>query len=350
MAQDRSDRGGKRGASGGKGRSGSGRSGSGGGQSGAGGSSSGRSQSGRAGAAGSGRSSARGSGAGKARAGASGAGRSKSGRADARGSGGGGRSGAGSGKGGKRSSTGSRAVRGDSGGRPDTRSESPGTSKARRDLKGAAVDLPFWVIEDLTRVTPKERVSDALTELGNASNAMIEGRYKVALRSARRAKALAPRDATVRETLGLAAYRVGDWITALTELRVYRRLAGEPTHMPIEMDTLRALGRGPEVGKVWMELQKIGAAPAVLKEGLVVYASFLIDEGQVEEARRLVTPGRLKANPYPADLRVWYVAARANALAGDVTAARQIRDAIVVADPGFPGMDDLETTIARSTP
>ncbi len=300
MAQDRSDRGGKRGGSGGKGRSGSGRSGS-----------------------------------GKSRAG---------------GSSGGGRSGAGSGKGGKRSSTGSRGARGNSGGRPSTRSEARGTSKARRDLKGAALDLPFWVIEDLTRVTPKERVSDALTELGNASSAMIEGRYKVALRSARRAKALAPRDATVRETLGLAAYRVGDWLTALTELRVYRRLAGEPTHMPIEMDTLRALGRGPEVGKVWMELQQIGASPAVLKEGLVVYASFLIDEGQVEEARRLVTPERLKSNPYPADLRVWYVAARANALAGDVTAARQIRDAIVVADPGFPGMDDLETTIARSTP
>jgi hypothetical protein len=206
------------------------------------------------------------------------------------------------------------------------------------------------VIEDLTRVTPKERVSDALTELGNATNAMIEGRYKVALRSARRAKDLAPRDATVRETLGLAAYRVGDWLTALTELRVYRRLAGEPTHMPIEMDALRALGRGPDVGKVWVELQKIGAAPAVHKEGLVVYASFLIDEGKVEEARRLATPKRLKPNPYPADLRVWYVAARANALAGDVAAAQKMRDAIMVADPAFPGMDDLEAAIARATP
>jgi Flp pilus assembly protein TadD len=206
------------------------------------------------------------------------------------------------------------------------------------------------VIEDLTRVTPKERVSDALTELGNASNAMIEGRYKVALRSARRAKDLAPRDATVRETLGLAAYRVGDWLTALTELRVYRRLAGESTHMPIEMDALRALDRKPDVAKVWAELQKADASPAVLKEGLVVYASFLIDEGRLEEARRLATPKRIKPNPYPADLRVWYVAARANALVGDTAAARKMSDAITVADPAFPGMDDLETIIARSAP
>ena len=230
------------------------------------------------------------------------------------------------------------------------RSDDSGSGRARRDLKGAAADLPFWVIEDLTRVTPKERVGDALAELGNAMNAMIDGRYKVALRSARRAKDLAPRDATVRETLGLAAYRVGDWLTALTELRVYRRLAGEPTHMPIEMDALRALGRAPDVVKVWQELQKIGAAPAVHKEGLVVYASFLIDEGKIEEARRLVTPKQLKPNPYPADLRVWYVAARANALAGDAAAAQKIRDAITVADPAFPGMDELETAIARSLP
>ncbi|MCP3975780.1 MAG: hypothetical protein GY720_14955 [bacterium] len=191
-------------------------------------------------------------------------------------------------------------------------------------------------------------MSAALEELGAASQAMIEGRHKAALRSARRAKDLAPRDATVRETLGLSAYRCGDWQTALQELRAYRRLAGEPTHMPVEMDVLRALDRGEDVAKVWQELQKIGASPAVLKEGLVVYASYLIDEGAVEDARRLTTPKNLKPNPYPADLRVWYVASRANALAGDVRAASQIRDALVLADPAFPGLDDLDSTIAKA--
>ena len=45
-------------------------------------------------------------------------------------------------------------------------------AKRRRDLKGAAVDLPNWVIEALTRVTPKDRVAPALEELGEASAAM----------------------------------------------------------------------------------------------------------------------------------------------------------------------------------
>lgn len=243
----------------------------------------------------------------------------------------------------RRSSSGGRSSR--DAGRQSSRGE-PG--KQRRDLKGAAVDLPRWVIEDLSRVTPKERVSAALEELGTATNAMIEGRYKVALRAARKAKDLAPRDATVRETLGLAAYRSGDWQTALAELRAYRRLAGEPTHMPVEMDVLRALGRGEDVKKTWEELKKAGATPIVHKEGLVVYASHLIDSGEVGEARKLTTPKQIKKDPYPADLRVWYVASRANALAGDPGAARQLRDAIVLADPAFPGLEELDSAIASA--
>lgn len=225
---------------------------------------------------------------------------------------------------------------------------SGGKQKARRDLKGAAVDLPHWVIEDLSRITPKERVADALAELGAATNAMIEGRYKVALRSARKAKELAPRDATVRETLGLAAYRTGDWQTALAELRAYRRISGESTHLPVEMDVLRALGRKQDVEKAWKELQGAGASPVVHKEGLVVYCSFLIDEGRAVDARRLTTPKQIKPNPYPADLRVWYVAARANAIVGDGAVARKLRDAVTLADPAFPGLDELDSLIATA--
>ena len=177
---------------------------------------------------------------------------------------------------------------------------------------------------------------------------MIEGRYKVALRAARKAKDLAPRDATVRETLGLAAYRTGDWQTALAELRAYRRISGEPTHLPVEMDALRAMRRKDDVEKAWRELRAAGASPAVHKEGVVVYASHLIDEGRAADARRLTTPKKLKSDPFPADLRVWYVAARSNAIVGDTAAARQLRDAIVVADPAFPGLDELDSMIAAA--
>ena len=88
------------------------------------------------------------------------------------------------------------------------------------------------------------------------------------------------RSATIRETIGIAAYRIGDWSTALTELRAYRRMAGETTHLPIEMDVLRALGRKKDVEKAWQELEKRGGHGLVMNEGRIVYASYLLDEGR----------------------------------------------------------------------
>jgi predicted Zn-dependent protease len=200
-------------------------------------------------------------------------------------------------------------------------------------------------VEDLARVTPKPRVAAALEALGEASAALADARYHAAVKHALRAKSLAPRDATVRETLALASYRIGDWQTALSELRAYRRLSGETTHLPVEMDVLRALQRPAAVENAWEELRTRGGKPAVLKEGLVVYASFLIDRGDVEEAYRLTAPERISARPYPQDLRVWYVAARAAALTGKLDEAVRLRNAILEHDPAFPGMDDLESTI-----
>jgi predicted Zn-dependent protease len=201
----------------------------------------------------------------------------------------------------------------------------------------------------LTRVTPAERVGPALDALGEASAALGEGRFHPAVRYARKAKELSPRDASVREVLGLASYRVGDWLTALRELRTYRRLAGESTHLPVEMDALRALGRKNDVEEVWNQVAALRDAPSVQKEGRVIYASFLMDEGRTSEARRVATPKALTNNPHPEDLRLWYVAARAAALDGDQAEATRLRDAVLIMDPGFPGMDELDAAISSTT-
>ncbi len=168
------------------------------------------------------------------------------------------------------------------------------------------------------------------------------------MRKAERAKELAPRDATVREILGLAAYRIGDWAKALRELRTYRRITGETTHLPVEMDVLRALGRTDDVAAAWTTLQDLGGTPAVLKEGTVVYASFLIDQGDVAAARRLTRPTRLTHKPFSEDLKLWYVAARAAALEGDAANARDLRNRILEHDPAFPGIDELEALIVAA--
>ncbi len=222
-----------------------------------------------------------------------------------------------------------------------------GDAKRRRDLKGAAVDLPNWVVEGLVRVTPKERIAPALEALGEASAAMADSRYHAAVKHAKVAKNLSPQDATIREILGLSAYRIGDWDTALSELRAYRRMAGEAVHLPIEMDVLRAMNRDRDVAKTWETLEKADVPPAVWKEGKVVYASYLLEQGNAAAAWDLTGPDRVGANANESDLRVWYVAARAAAHTGETDTARRIADAIVLNDPSFPGLDELDREIAK---
>ncbi len=220
--------------------------------------------------------------------------------------------------------------------------------KRRRDLTGAAVNLPNWVIEGVERSTSKDRIAPTLEELGAASEALADGKYQSALKHGQRAKSLSPNDATIRETIGLAAYRLGDWNTALAELRAYRRIAGETTHLPIEMDALRALGRPDDVTKAWAELQRRGGHGLVMNEGAIVYAAFLLDQGDAEEAWKVIDPGRTVANPNEGHLRRYYVAARVRAALGDVARAKEYSDAILINDPSFPGWEALESEIARA--
>jgi hypothetical protein len=145
--------------------------------------------------------------------------------------------------------------------------------------------------------------------------------------------------------LGLSAYRVGNWDQALTELRAYRRLSGDTTHLPVEMDVLRALDRPAEVETAYALLQRLGGSPAALAEGRVVYGSFLLDRDQARAAWELTRPASLKATPTEAELRVWFVAARAAARLGDRQGSRRLYKAIVEADPGFPGLDELDAAL-----
>lgn len=212
-------------------------------------------------------------------------------------------------------------------------------------LPAAAKGLPRHVVESLIRVTPAARQNAALAALAAAAEAFSEGQYHVAVKRAENAKDLASRDATIREILGLAAYRVGDWQKALRELRTYRRLSGETTHMPVEMDVLRALGRPDDVEAVWLDFKKHGGGPAVKKEARVVYASHLIDAGDYEGAASVAGSPKLIDDPWPEDMRLWYVSARIAALQGDRARAKRWADAIVLSDPSFPGLDDLDRLI-----
>jgi hypothetical protein len=115
--------------------------------------------------------------------------------------------------------------------------------------------------------------------------------------------------------------------------------------MPVEMDVLRALDRPKDVDAVWEEFKKLGGGPAVKKEARVVYASHLIDRGELEAAADVAGSPRKVEDPWPEDMRLWYVSARIAGLQGDNTTARRWANAILVADPSFPGLDDLDRLI-----
>lgn len=235
--------------------------------------------------------------------------------------------------------------------RRDDRARSSGGSRrqgkdqSRRIVTGKGTTLPKWLREEITRVTRKDRLEETLFLLEAGTDAFAGGQFGKARSLLLKTKQLSPRASAIRELLGLSAYRSGLWKEALTELRTYRRLTGDTVHMPVEMDVLRALDRDEDVRKVWNELSELGGRPEVLKEGRVVYASFLIDQGDPHSAWEVANPKRLDQNPFEEDLRQWFVAARAAGLLGDRETALKLVKAIEKHDPAMPGMDDLRAEI-----
>jgi len=223
-----------------------------------------------------------------------------------------------------------------------------GREQPRRIVAGKGTTLPKWLREEITRVTRKDRLEETLFLLEAGTEAFANAQYQKARSLLLKTKQLSPRASAIRELLGLSAYRMGLWKEALTELRTYRRLTGDTVQMPVEMDALRALDRDEDVHRVWEELLELGGRPEVLKEGRVVFASFLIDHGEVRRAWEVANPKRMEQNPFEEDLRQWFVAARAAALLGDGDTALKLAKAIEKHDPSMPGLDDLRTEIRNA--
>ena len=216
------------------------------------------------------------------------------------------------------------------------------TKRPRKPWSPDGGQLPNWVSEQLARVTPKAKLAAAADHLLAAAGYFSSGKHGKALHEAQQAKELSPRDATIREILALSAYRLGRWDLALRELRTFRRFTGEDTHMPVEMDVLRALDRGADIESVWKAFNGMrGGMRSTRDEARVVFGSFLLDTGDARRAWEVTDPRRMSANPEESELRVWYVASRAAHRLGDKVTARQIYQAIEEADTAFPGLDEL---------
>jgi hypothetical protein len=130
------------------------------------------------------------------------------------------------------------------------------------------------------------------------------------------AREQAARIASVREAVGLAAYRTGRFAEALTELRTARRLTGSNVHLPVMADCERGLGR-PDRALALVasdEARQLDVAGRV--ELMIVAAGARADLGEPEAAVVLLQLPELHSSakePWVARLRSAYADALAAA-------------------------------------
>ncbi|MFC7550693.1 tetratricopeptide repeat protein [Plantactinospora sp. GCM10030261] len=142
-----------------------------------------------------------------------------------------------------------------------------------------------------------------------ATGRLIDEDPVEALAHAYAARRLASRIAAVREAVGLAAYRAGEWQTAIAELRTYHRMSGRQSHLAVIADSERALGRPERAVDLFRGADRAALEPAQAIELLIVAAGARGDLGQGDAAvamlqvRELTAPA---AESWAARLRYAY--------------------------------------------
>jgi len=106
----------------------------------------------------------------------------------------------------------------------------------------------------------------------------------LAWRHARAARSKGGRVAVVRETVGLVAYRAGEWAEAIAELRAARRMSGGPGQLPVIADSERALGHPEKAIELSRSAEAADLDPSSAAEMRIVVAGARADLGQLDAA------------------------------------------------------------------
>ncbi|ORU97851.1 hypothetical protein AWB93_16305 [Mycobacterium bohemicum] len=147
--------------------------------------------------------------------------------------------------------------------------------------------------------------ADAVARHLVAAGALLDEDPEAALSHARAARARSSRIAAVREAVGIAAYRCGDWAQALAEFRAARRMGSKSPLLALIADCERGLGRperaielarGPEAAELSgddADELRIVAAGARADLGQLDQALTLLATPQLDPARTGTTAARL---------------------------------------------------------
>jgi tetratricopeptide (TPR) repeat protein len=156
-----------------------------------------------------------------------------------------------------------------------------------------------------------------------ASGTLLDDDPQGALAHAMVARRLAPRVASVREAVGLAAYHTGEWQTAIAELRTYHRITGRQTHLAVIADCERALGRPERAVDLYRAANLDKLEPDEAIELLIVASGARADLGQVDAAAAMLQVPDLRDDDAPWAARLRYAYAETLHTAGRTDEARE---------------------------
>lgn len=159
-------------------------------------------------------------------------------------------------------------------------------------------------------VTGKELDRQAAGQLGSlnennrqwvAKHLVMAGRLvdidpQLAFEHALAASRRGGRLAVVREAVGLTAYAAGDYEEALRELRTYRRISGDQTHLPVQADCERGLGRAHKAVELSESPEAQKLKGAVRAEFAMVLSGAHQDLGDLDSALRALEIPELDIN------------------------------------------------------
>lgn len=159
-------------------------------------------------------------------------------------------------------------------------------------------------------VTGKELDRESARQLGTlndsnrtwvAKHLVMAGRLmdlepQLALEHALAASRRGGRLALVREAVGLVAYEAGDYAEALRELRTYRRISGDQTHLAVMADCLRGLGKPDKAMELAQEPEAQQLTGSARAELAMVVAGVHQDRGDYAAAVRALEVPELDIN------------------------------------------------------
>ena len=165
----------------------------------------------------------------------------------------------------------------------------------------------------------------AWRDLNHAAEHLEDGRTGQARAISERLYRKAPQVVEVAELHGLILYRQGKWRAAIDVLEDVREATGLPDQNPVLADAHRAIGNFADVHALWEELREASPASALVIEGRIVAAGALADQGEMQDAVRLLSKGwKRPKRPMEHHLRRAYALADLYERAGERPSAREL--------------------------